>query len=641
MLSPNDILAVSEGGEMIASELHDEIIKRIVQRITKRLDSGDDYTLTAYDKWQIEVLQDAGYLREDIEKAIAGKTGLMQKEIAEAMDDAGVKSAGYGDKVYRAAGLNPGDITGSPYWQRLMQRNYKATYGEWVNFTRTTADACQQSFIKACDKAYTLVSSGAMGYTQAYMEAINDIVNTGTRVTYPSGHSDTIETATLRCIRTGVSQATAQIATARMDEMDWDIVLVSSHLGARVTGNQDYTDHAWWQGKFYSRSGKDKRFKPFSVCGEGLVQGICGANCRHSFDAGDGEFNPYEKYDSEENQKAYEMQQRQRVLERRIRESKHKVLGWDETRKNATTAEAKDAAEAEYQRQAALLQKRSNAYTDFCSENGLKKLEDRIAIAKWDRKQAAQARGAAKRNEKAKEEKPKDYQKQTAATRNSITEQQKSVANSGRSSTIITDRSATKASQWENGLPPRGQVTVEISEDDLYQWVANDLGIAESEATEYVEAVMAFTDAGSAIYSEIRRYQRGEPLQFLTDAEAKKMSGDIETYIKKAPRWNGGVTFRGSTVSDEELATYKPGQPFAAGGTSSWSGTQKIAKDFAERNATPERPNPVIYHCDTQSKGTGIRHISVFGHEDEVLCSKESSWEIVRTEMDSDFITHI
>lgn len=397
MLSPDELMRISEGGEAIASSLHDDIITRIVDRICTRLTRGDDYILNPIDKWQIEVLQDAGYLREDIEKEIAKKTGLMQKEIAEAMIDAGVRSADRDDELYRAAGLNPGDVTQSPYWNRLMERNYKATAGEWVNFTRTIADSCQQSFIKACDKAYHLVSSGALSYSQAFVEALKDITTATGLVTYPSGHRDTLETAALRCIRTGVSQATAQITTARMDEFDWDIVLVSSHLGARVTGNKDYTDHAWWQGKFYSRSGKDKRFKPFSVCGEGLVQGLCGANCRHSYGPGDGEFNPYDQYDSEENKKEYELQQNQRALERRVRDSKHRVLGLDEAVKKAVTPEAKAAAQAEYEKQAALLQKRNQAYNDFCQENNLKRLSERITIAKWDREQAAKARAAAKK----------------------------------------------------------------------------------------------------------------------------------------------------------------------------------------------------------------------------------------------------
>ena len=412
MLSPDYLLRVSEGGEAIAETLHDEIIKQIVERIALRLDRGDNYILTARDKWQIEVLQDAGYLREDIEKEIAKHVKLMQEEIAKAMEDAVVKSMEWDDEIYRAAGLSPKPLDQSPYLIRLMPRTYEATMGDWINFTRTTADASQQAFIRACDKAYTMVASGAMGYGQAYADAINDIVEKGVEVKYtkynPDGsirsvHTDTIETATLRCIRTGVSQATAQITDARMDEMDWDIILVSSHLGARVTDKEDFTNHYWWQGKFYSKSGKDTRFPPYSVCNEGHVQGIHGCNCRHSHGPSDGEFNPFEHYDSEENRKEYELQQRQRAMERRIRDSKRKCIGLKNGVDSATTDEAKAAAETLYQKEAALLQKRNKAYNDFCEENGLKRKSERITIARWDREQAAKARAAAKKYEREKE----------------------------------------------------------------------------------------------------------------------------------------------------------------------------------------------------------------------------------------------
>lgn len=399
MLSPDYLLRVSEGGEAIAETLHNEIIKQIVERIAIRLERGDDYILTARDKWQIEVLQDAGFLREDIEKTIAKQTALMQKEISQAMEEAGVKAMEYDDEIYRAAGLDPEPLTQSPHLIRMLQRGYEATVGEWVNFTRTTADAVQQSFIQACDKAYNMVYSGAVGYSQAYVDAINEIAGGGVYVTYPSGHRDTIETATLRCIRTGVSQATAQITDARMDEMGWDIILVSSHLGARVTDKEDFTNHYWWQGKFYSKSGRNTRFPPFSVCGMGDVQGIHGANCRHQHGPGDGEFNPFKDYDSEENKKRYKLEQQQRAMERRIRDSKRKCMGLKEGMDNAQTEEAKQKLQEAYTKEAALLKKRNQTYNDFCEETGLKKKNERITIAQWDRKQAAKARAAASKDQ--------------------------------------------------------------------------------------------------------------------------------------------------------------------------------------------------------------------------------------------------
>lgn len=404
MLTPDFLLHIAEPAEEIAEQLHQDILNRIIERIMLRIGRGEDYLLTATDKWQLEVLQDAGYLLEDIQREIAKRTKLQEQEIREAMIDAGVKNIQYDNTIYEAAGLSPAPLMQSPYLMRLMERNYSATVGEWRNYTRTTAEAAQRTFINALDKAYNLTASGAISYTQAVRELINEVASEGVTVTYPTGHTDTLETAALRAIRTGISQACGQITDARLEEMDWDIILTSSHLGARVTGKEDYTDHSWWQGKFYSRTGKDKRFPPFSVCGMGLIEGIHGINCRHSHGAGDGINNPFEHYDTEENRKAYETQQRQRTLERRIRKTKREVMTLKAAVDNCKDEKLKFALDMDYQKKAALLAKQNKAYNEFCEQNDLKRLADRIAVARFDRKQAAAARGAAQRYKAAKGE---------------------------------------------------------------------------------------------------------------------------------------------------------------------------------------------------------------------------------------------
>lgn len=400
MLDPDYLLRISEGVEDIAETLHQDILDRIIKRIMHRLDRGDNYILTAQDKWQIQTLTDAGYLLEDIQEAIATATELMQTEVAEAMEDAGVRAVEYDSKIYEAAGLSPAPLEQSPALIRIAQRNYERAMGEFENFTRTYGQFAAQSYVAACDKAYNLVMSGSVSYSQAVKEAVADIVNDGVIVEYfdDSGkltRRDTIETATMRAVRTGVSQAAAEITDARMEEMGWDTILVSSHLGARVTGKGDFTDHASWQGKFYSKSGKDKRFPPYSVCGQGNVQGIHGANCCHTHGPGDGEHNPFDQYDSEENRKAYELQQRQRTLENRIRKSKRSVLTVQTARDSATDDATRAAFDREFQRKSAVLQRQNAEYNKLCADNNLRKRSDRIAIAQWDRKKAAQARAAA------------------------------------------------------------------------------------------------------------------------------------------------------------------------------------------------------------------------------------------------------
>ena len=324
----------------------------------------------------------------------------------EAFEDAGITAMEYDDKVYKAAGLSPVPLEQSPTMIRLMERNMLATMGEWKNFTRTTASAAQRLYIEQCDLAYNHVMTGAVGYTQAIKEAVNNVVSDGVTVTYPSGRKDTIETAVARSVRTGVAQATGDISLKRMEEMDWDLVLVSAHIGARTgDGGQNPGNHSWWQGKIYSRSGKSKKFPPFSLTGYGTASGLSGVNCRHSFGASDGEFNPYAELsaqDKADKGKQYEKEQRQRTYERRIRKTKREVLGLQAGVDNAPNEKAKFALQQDLDRKSYLLQKQNAAYKDYCKRNGLRELQDRLMIAKWNRQNAAKARGAARRYKTAK-----------------------------------------------------------------------------------------------------------------------------------------------------------------------------------------------------------------------------------------------
>lgn len=403
MLTPEYLYRITEGAENIASQLHKNILDKIIARMMARIGRGEDYLLTATDKWQIEVLQEAGYLLEDIQKELSDKIKKQVQEIKEAMEEAGVTALQWDDKIYQAAGLSPVPLLQSPALMRIMQRNYEATAGEWRNFTRTTANEAQRLFINQMDSAYNMVVSGAVSYTEAVRDVINDVSEVGMKVSYPSGYKLSIESATMMIVRTGISQAAAEVSLERMKEMDWDIILVSSHLGARVgDGGQNPGNHSWWQGKFYSRSGKDKRFPPFSETGYGTVTGLCGVNCRHSFGSGDGENNPFEQYDAEENRKVYEKQQRQRALERRIRDTKRKIQNMQTAIDNCHDEKLKFELQQDFDRKSYLLKKQNAAYKQYCEENNLKPYAERLKTVKWDREQAMKAAGAARRYESAK-----------------------------------------------------------------------------------------------------------------------------------------------------------------------------------------------------------------------------------------------
>lgn len=406
MLEPHYLQQIADGAENIASQLHEYIVRQIVDRMMIRIGRGESYLLTSSDRWRIEVLQDSGYLLEDITAELAKYTKRQEKEIKEAMEEAGVKALEYDDKIYQAAGLSPMPLTQSPVLIRLMERSYNATLGEWRNMTRTTAQAAQRRFINECDVAYNKVMSGAVAYNQAVREAVEAAVSGGVYVDYPTGHRDTIETATARAVRTGIAQAAGDISIKRMKEMDWDIILVSAHIGARTgDGGQNPGNHLYWQGSFYSRTGRDKRFPNFyEVTGYGTGEGLCGWNCRHSFGSGDGVNNPYKDIQTADNVRMEKLEQRQRALERRVRKTKREVMGLQEAVEKCQDDAARFELQQILDRKSYLLSKQNKAYSEFCKENDLRPLNERLQIARWSREQAAKARGAARRYQNAKGE---------------------------------------------------------------------------------------------------------------------------------------------------------------------------------------------------------------------------------------------
>lgn len=245
MLTPEYLYRITEGAEEISSQLHKNIIDKIIARMMARIGRGEDYLLTATDKWQIEVLQEAGYLLEDIQKELSDKTKKQVQEIKEAMEEAGVTALQWDDKIYQAAGLSPVPLLQSPALMRIMQRNYEATAGEWRNFTRTTASEAQRLFINQMDNAYNMVVSGAVSYTEAVRDVLKEVSDAGLKVNYPSGYKMSIEAATTMILRTGISQCAAEVSLARAKEMGVEYVLTSAHMGARPT-------HEPWQGKVFS-----------------------------------------------------------------------------------------------------------------------------------------------------------------------------------------------------------------------------------------------------------------------------------------------------------------------------------------------------------------------------------------------------
>lgn len=321
MLPPEYMAGIADASEELASKLHSDIMRLIIERMMARAGRGEDYLLTAIDKWNIESMQQAGYLYQDILLELSKFTGQSEEIIKQAMLDAGVQALDNDQKIYEKAGIPELDKLSDQY-RAMIEADYTACNGSIYNLTRTTADAAQRTFINECDSIYLAVTRGYDSYTNAIAKAVERISEAdGIYVTYPSGKRTSVEAAVSRCVRTGVAQMAGHISEQRAKDVGCEHFLVSSHLGARPS-------HAEWQGKVFKIQGSDEKYQNFKeTTGYGTGAGLCGWNCRHSFSPFFPEFmeNNQEQYDVKENEEEYNRRQEEKRKERTLREKKRKA----------------------------------------------------------------------------------------------------------------------------------------------------------------------------------------------------------------------------------------------------------------------------------------------------------------------------
>lgn len=264
-------------------ELPEEILKlfyaaerQILVDMARKIVKYDYYVPSA--EFQRQKLREAGVMQDEILTALAKLTRRSEEELRQMMQEACGTSLRGDTAIYEAAGLTVPSIGDNGILRQILNAGYKATAQTMRNLCKTTARTAAQQFENALDGAWLKVHSGAFDSETAIRSAIKDLSQKGIQaIRYPSGRTDSLETAVRRAVVTGVNQTSAQLQEELADELDCDLVEVSAHAGARP-------EHAVWQGRIFSRSGTHPKYPDFrAATGYGRVDGLCGANCRHTF----------------------------------------------------------------------------------------------------------------------------------------------------------------------------------------------------------------------------------------------------------------------------------------------------------------------------------------------------------------------
>lgn len=386
-------------------QLEDDILSAVIRRILKM-----GYVSEA-SKHQLEVLQAAGLLYDDIVQLIADRTDACTAQVKALFEDAGVQTVAIDNSLHEAAGALPIDIRQDSSTRQVLEAGYKKTLGTMQNLVSTTATQTQTAFIQTCDRIYMQVSSGAFSYQEAIMNALRALADTGAEVVYPTKHKDRMDVAVRRCVLTGVSQTAAAVSLRQAEDAGCYLMEITAHSGARP-------DHAKWQGQLVTITGKDAgkiidglRVFTLSEIGYGSGEGFKGWNCRHNWHAYYPGFST-PNYTQEELKKLdepcisyngklyteYEVSQMQRAQERRVRAWKRRCITAQESVNSATDEATRATAQAEFERSARYLKNNEAKLKDFCRQTGQDRDRFREQVLGFNRSTAQKAVHAAKKS---------------------------------------------------------------------------------------------------------------------------------------------------------------------------------------------------------------------------------------------------
>ena len=389
MLPPSYLDAMPDAFVQLAQQVEDEILQDVARRI------GKMGTLTETADWQLWRYQQTEAVRENVVKLLAKYSGKSEATIRRLLKEAATEAMEREDAIYYHYNLEPTPFEESAALNNLLNAGARQTCGTWRNLTATTANTVSGAFERTLDVAWGKVATGAFDYKTAVKQAVDSLADEMPEITYPSGHTDSLEVAARRAVLTGVNQTAGKLQEARMDEMNVEFVETSAHGGARPS-------HAEWQGRRFHRGGAvdylGKHYPDFEqATGYGTGAGLCGWNCCHTFFAvfpelGDppawtrDQLEELNARNIEYNGKLYtqyEVNQMQRARERNVRKWKKRYL-------------AESAAGSDTTDSAVRLKAARQSLSEFAKATGGRVDNARTSVPKFGRSEASKAGWAAK-----------------------------------------------------------------------------------------------------------------------------------------------------------------------------------------------------------------------------------------------------
>lgn len=348
----------------IISLLYREIETDILVEIAKSIQEVGYIASTS--EYKLQRLQAITGLDRDIISRIAQISGKPLKEIEQMINNIGIKTIDI--DLYRTAyerSLVLHDIDKYDL-DDIIKSMQDETSGIIKGIHTKALENTLQEYRNTVNKAVLMVNTGLYSESEAIVRSVTELGKVGiTSATYKRKNSDGTETiyktslepTISKVVRTEFIKASNHVSHEVGKDMGVTHWYITQHLGARNKGD-GHENHQSWQGLVVTT--KELSTK----AGYGEITGLGGINCRHRhYPHFEGiSVKPPPLIDKEENDTVYALTQKQRLYERRIRESKRIIMMLEQLDGNEDATN-----EIIYQKR--LLKQRQNTIDVFIKRN--------------------------------------------------------------------------------------------------------------------------------------------------------------------------------------------------------------------------------------------------------------------------------
>ena len=374
-----ELMELAEECSDVLTAMEDDLL----QNIAEYLSEGRADIPTA--QWKIRQLAALGKLDRENIRTIAEYSGIAADMEEIAMTRAALAAVKDMDEGFSKL-VSDGIIEGTDVPMEETALQAAAMYSKQAKdrlnkvntvmryFARATAAAAvnkaaeianKQQHLDTLNKAAGKVIMGTESRQTAVRQCIKEMSEKGIPAFVDAaGRQWSPEAYVNMDVRTTCSNAAHEAQFSRMNDYDIDLIETSSHPGARPKCSLD-------QGKIFSKSGKNKKYRAWITSSYGEPDGILGINCgHHIYPYIEGvSTQTYFPYDKEENDKLYKQKQEQRRLEREVRSAKREVS-------MLNSAGDKEGAKAAKE----TVKQKTAKYNEYCEKAGLPRKADRLTV---------------------------------------------------------------------------------------------------------------------------------------------------------------------------------------------------------------------------------------------------------------------